>query len=555
MTGTQQTTSEEPVVASLWERWAQARTESIALALVTLGFLLRVREAWGTYLTPDEALHFFIANRSSLDAAYRASLTQAHPPLMFFLLYGLRSFGSSEFVLRLPSILTGTLFCWIFFKWLIRILGPAVALTGLVFAALLPPMVSVTAQVRQYGLLLLFLISGAWFLERALEENSARLMLISAVSLWLAMFSHYSAFLFVAGIGVYALLRIWQRRPSAATAIAWVGGQVVAFSLAVFLYLTHISKIKGTTMAEQAFDGWLRKSYFHRGHNNPLTFLVTRTFSFFQYSFGQLIVGDIVALLFVAGVVLLLRRKLQTARKRCEIAVILLFPFLLNYGAALLDRYPYGGTRHCLYLAIFAIAAVSACIVKIARQNLLRGIAIAALIVALCFIFRTNHAPYIARADQNRSHIDRAVSFIREHIPESDPILADYESGIELGHYLCRQKRLTYDNSIPGFLVFHCDGHRVISTIPDVWAFTPPVFLSQWANLLRSGHLDSSETVWVVQAGWMVKLDEDLRKEFPEFHDLKTQAFGNNIRFFKLTVGQPVPPASAWSEAIAPEQR
>jgi hypothetical protein len=235
--------------------------------------------------------------------------------------------------------------------------------------------------------------------------------------------------------------------------------------------------------------------------------------------------------------------------------MLLLLPFALNYIAALLDLYPYGGTRHCVYLAIFAIAAVSVCIAKIARLKASRGIAIAILIVALCFVFRTNHAPYVARADQNRANMDNAVSFIRAQIPASDPILADYESGIELGHYLCEQRPVTYDGSIPGFLVFHCGGHRVISTIPDVWAFTPPVFFSQWANLLRSGHLDSSETVWIAQAGWMVKLDEDLRKEFPEFRDLKTLAFGNNIRFLKVTVGQPMPSAGASSETIAPEPR
>jgi mannosyltransferase len=312
MSQLQQTTTDESATGSPWERWTQAHTESIALAIVALGFVLRVREAWGTFLNPDEALHFFIANRTSFDAAYRASLTQAHPPLLFFLLYGLRSFGNSELLLRLPTVLAGTLFCWVFFKWLTHILGSTVGLIGLVFWTLLPPLISVTAQVRQYGLLLLFLISGAWFLERALAENSPRLMLISAVSLWLAMLSHYSAFLFIAAVGVYAVLRIWRDRASAPTAAAWVVGQAMALALAVFLYVTHISKIKGTTMAEQAFDGWLRKSYFH--HDNPLTFLVTRSFSFFQYIFGQLIVGDIVALVFIAGIVFLLRGELQTSR-------------------------------------------------------------------------------------------------------------------------------------------------------------------------------------------------------------------------------------------------
>jgi hypothetical protein len=557
MTELQQTATEESAAGSLWERWTQTHTEAIALAIVALGFVLRLREAWGTFLNPDEALHFFIANRASLDAVHRASLTQAHPPLLFFLLYGLRSLGSSEFVLRLPSILTGTLFCWIFFKWLTRILGPTVGLIGLLFVAFLPPMIGVTAQVRQYGLLLLFLICGAWFLERALAENSPRLMLTSAVSLWLAMLSHYSAFLFVAVIGLYALLRIWRENVSLRTVTAWVAGQTVALALAIFLYVSHISKIKGTTMAEQAFDGWLRKSYFHRGNDNAVTFLATRSFSLFQYIFGQLVVGDLVALLFTAGILLLLRGKIQTFRtgtERYAVTVLLVLPFILNYAAALFDLYPYGGTRHCVYLAIFAIGVVSACVVEIAGRNTFRAIAISALIVALCFLFRTNHAPYIARADQNRAHMDRAISFIREQIPDSDPILVDYESGIELGHYLCEQRPVSYDGSVAGFRVFHCGGHRVISTVPDVWAFTPPVFLKQWADLVGSGYVKSGETVWVVQAGWMVKLDEDLRKEFPEFRDLITQAFGNNLRFFKLTVG-PKPPVAATSETIAPEQR
>jgi hypothetical protein len=539
MTDLQQTAIAESDVGSPWERWARIHSELVALLLLAFGFLLRVREAWGTFLTPDEALHFFIANRASVNAVYRASLTQAHPPLLFFVLYALRPFGSSEFILRLPTILTGTLFCWIFFNWLRRLFGPTVGITGLVFAALLPPMVSLTAQVRQYGLLLLFLISAAWLLERALAENSPKVMWFSAVCLWLAMLSHYSALLFTAVLGVYALLRIWRNGTSPRTAIAWVAGQAVAFALAVVLYVTHISKIKGTTMAEQAFDGWLRKSYFHSG-DNPVTFLVTRSFSFFQYIFGQLVIGDLVAILFVAGIVYLLRDNVQLSGRKHPLAVLLLAPFLLNYAAALFDLYPYGGTRHCVFLAIFAIAGVAICIVNISGRHAARAMSIALAIVALCWLFRTNHAPYIARADQNRTHMRDAIRFVKD-LPASEPIFVDYESGMELGHYLCTQKPIAYEGGVSGFLVFTCAGRRIISTVPDVWAFTPPVFLDQWTGLVGSGYLHPGEAVWVAQAGWMVKLDEDLRKDFPEFRDLKTQDFGNNIRFFRLTAEQPVP--------------
>ena len=519
-------------------------SKPLAMALVIIGFLLRVHEAWGTFLNPDEALHFFIANRASLAAAYKASLTMAHPPLLIFVLYGLRDFGHSELILRLPAILTGTFFCSVFYSWLRRLFGAHIALVGLAFAALLPPMIDVTAQVRQYGLLLVFIIGGVWYFERALAEHSPRLMLISALLLGAALFSHYSALLFVATLGLYALLRLVRQENSGSTMLAWIAGQLFLIALVIFLYLTHISKIKGTTMAEQAFDGWLRKSYFHHGSDNPLTFLITRSFSLFQYIFGQLVLGDILALLFVAGIILLLRARTGTINLiRTQLAVLFLCPFALNYVLALFDLYPYGGTRHCVYLSIFCIAVVSAGVVRIAGTQTLRILAITAVILAFSFVFRTNHAPYIARADQSRAHMDDAVRFISSQIPPSEPILVDYESGIEIGHYACNQQPISYDGSIPGSLVFHCAGHRIISTVPDLWAFIPSTFLSEWNSLVRGGYLHSGEKVWVLQAGWMVKLDEQLRTDFAEFHDLQTEQFGNNIRFFQVTASQPMPTA------------
>jgi len=153
----------------------------------------------------------------------------------------------------------------------------------------------------------------------------------------------------------------------------------------------------------------------------------------------------------------------------------------------------------------------------------------------------------IARADQELEEIDRAVQFLREQVPQSDSILADYESGIMLGHYLCEKKPIAYEgSSIPGFLVLHCGGHRIISTDHDLWAFTPPTFLSAWNRLVAGGYLKTGETVWVAQVGWMIELDDDLRKGFAEFRGLRTQAFGHNIRFFPLEVGSAMPRANFW---------
>jgi hypothetical protein len=57
--------------------------------------------------------------------------------------------------------------------------------------------------------------------------------------------------------------------------------------------------------------------------------------------------------------------------------------------------------------------------------------------------------------------------------------------------------------------------------------------------------LNPGGAVWVVQSGWGVGLPEDLRRHFAEFHDLRFDSFGDNIKIFKLTVGQPMPVLSA----------
>ena len=67
--------------------------------------------------------------------------------------------GTSELVLRLPSVIAGTIFCWVFFKWLTRLLGPTAGWVGFILVSFLPPFVELSSEVRQYALLLCFLIA------------------------------------------------------------------------------------------------------------------------------------------------------------------------------------------------------------------------------------------------------------------------------------------------------------------------------------------------------------------------------------------------------------
>ncbi|MGC1436807.1 MAG: glycosyltransferase family 39 protein [Terriglobales bacterium] len=522
--------------------WFEAHPNLSAILVLVAAFLVRLRAASGTFLNPDEALHYLLANQSSWRLAYNASLTNAHPPLLTLVLFLWRRVGTSEFVLRLPSVIAGTAFCWIFFKWLTRLLGPVAGFIGLILVSFLPPMIALSAEVRQYALLLFFAVSAAYLLERALAENSAAMMLLSAMSLCLAILSHYSAILFAAALGVYSLFRVVARPPSTQVRIAWVMGQMAALGLIASRYVSHISKLKGD-YAAGTINGWLANSFFRPGHDNPLLFVIARTGGVFQYVFGQLAVGDVAVLAFIAGIVFLWREHVtpegSTVTSR-QIGVLLVLPFAVAAGASIARIYPYGGTRHSAFLIMFGLAGVSFVLAKLVKQRITRGIALAILIVAVCTAFGKPHRPYMLREDQSRTQMARALGFIHAQIPQSDLIFVDYQTRLLLGYYLCPLQPVPFSAPVGSLEEFRCNGYQAFAAGPDLYIFTTENFIPRWHQFQRSVSLKSGQSVWVIQAGWEVDLAQDLQSTVPEFRELAPQSFGRNITIFKLKVGQQI---------------
>jgi putative effector of murein hydrolase LrgA (UPF0299 family) len=521
---------------------------ALTAALITLlGLLARLWAASGTFLNPDEALHFRLANQTSLYLAYRASLTASHPPLLTLVLYFWCALGTSELWLRLPSVLASTAFCWMFYKWLGKAAGRTAGLIGLLFVASLPPIVLLGVEIRQYALLLAFLAGALYFLDEAFADNSTSRMAAFSLCLYLAMLSHYSAFLFAAALGIYVLFRIITERPPASLAAAWSAGQLGALALALVLYKTHISKL-GVGDSRPVLKGWmseffLRHSYFDRAHDNPFVFLLGHTFGVFQYFFGQLAVGDIMCVTFAVGVALLLRGKglaLDRISSR-RLGLFLLLPFTIAGAVSLAHVYPYGGTRHIAFLMIPAIAGVSVAMACLSKQWT-RGLALAACVIVACIAFGKPRQPRMDRADQSRANMAAAMEFVGENTSPSDLIFTDYQTDLILGHYLCRQRPISFDAAPAGFEQFSCAGHRVVSTdYKSEWMFWADNFPNAWQRLAKSYSLKPDTTVWIFQAGWGVDLPEDLQHHFAEFHDLRFESFGNNIKIFKMTVGQAVP--------------
>jgi hypothetical protein len=528
----------------LQNHWLQTHSNLMAGLVVALGFFLRLWAASGTFLNPDEALHFLAANQPSLMGAYRASLDTAHPPLLFLVLYLWRAFGTSELVLRLPSVIAGTIFCWFFFKWLTGILGRTAGWIGLIFATFLPPMIELSAEVRQYALLLCFVILATYFLEQALVAGSAWRMLLSSAFLYLAMLTHFSAILFAGAIGGYGLLRLASRRFSKPVIAAWIAGQAGALAVFFFLFRTHISTLQNSEVARSTRDVVLRNSYFHWGQDQLPLFIFARTFGVCQFTFGQLAVGDVAGLALVFGVVLLLRKRAAlepSGPSPRQFGIFLLLPFVINCGAGVASLYPYGGTRHSSFLAPFVIAGISFLIARLVNQRITWGLAAAVGVVALCQLFGSPHRPYMLRQDQSTTNMTHAITSLRQQVPAGSRIFVDFQTFFEIRYYLCPDSPTPNYTYTSGLGAFDCSGYEVITPGPSGYILSASDFLRRWRDLVQTYHLQPGDKVWVFAAGWDVKLPQKLKGTLAEFHSLNVQSFGRNIRLFQLAVGQPMP--------------
>ncbi|MGE5279021.1 MAG: glycosyltransferase family 39 protein, partial [Acidobacteriota bacterium] len=212
------------------------REEGAALLLALAGLAVRLLAARGSSLSGDEALHFQLASAPDAAAVYRISLTNAHPPLFLLLLHFWRVVAVSESSLRLLPVAFGAAFLWAAYRWAASVLGRAAGLGALAFAAFLPPLVSLSAEVRAYSLLLLLSAAALWQLERAFESGSAGRLALSTALLALAILTHYSAVRVAAAAFVYAAVRLLRRPGPRRLAAAWMACQAAIGALFLLLY-------------------------------------------------------------------------------------------------------------------------------------------------------------------------------------------------------------------------------------------------------------------------------------------------------------------------------
>jgi hypothetical protein len=534
-----------PTPSRFPEVWLRRRLDAAAVAITVAAFGFRIYVASRDYLNADEALHYLITNQRTLWLAYKMSLTNAHPPLFYMILYFWRFLGHSELMLRFPSVFAGTAFCWVLYKWVGTLFGRTAALSALILAAFSPTLISLSAQVRAYALMLLCVAGALYFLERALEDQSAPKMAYFSGALYLAILSHYSAAFFTLALGLYVLARIVVSRPPWKIVATWMGGQAIALAIYVFLYVTHVSKIKPSEMELWASPH--EDAFFRWGHGSLFVFTLRKTVAIFRFLFlgDYLHVGLLVV--FGAAVVLLLANmsfsRIESTSSWPK-GLLLLLPFAAVWAASLTGIYPYSGSRHSAFLAPFAIAGVSFLLAKMSERKLWPAIVLAGLIAAAGQASGVRFEPYFSDNDLAKSQMASATQYMRQFIPQSDTILVDNQSEILLRYYLCDSTDpYPHDPLAREFIPFPCHGYSAISAGEGVWKYTPENFASRFERAAAEFRFRPGDTVWVYQSGWGANLDTELSWYVMKYRCLVSKNFGATITVIPFVVGTDLSPA------------
>jgi hypothetical protein len=528
-----------------FENWLETHLNALALVAIAAGLGIRIYVAGRSYLNPDEALHFLLINQRSLWSAYQASLTNAHPPLIYVLLYFWRFLGRSELMLRLPSVLAGAATCWFAFKWIGNIFGKAAGAIALILFTFSPAMIALSAEVRAYALLLFCIVAALYFLDRAFHDFSVRHLWYFSLFLCAAILSHYSALFFTLAVGFYSLLKIAEAGPPRKFVAAWAGGQALAFAIYVFLYLTHVSKIQKNEMSLWAspFDG----SFFHLGQQSLLTFTREHTYAIFVFLFEQDYISEAMFWLFLVGLTLLFFRDWTSGHDRAgarRMGILLLIPFIAVWAAAVAGIYPYAGTRHTVFLDPFIIAGISCGLANIFRRQLWALLIVASLLMVGSNTSGKTSEPFIRKENQRRDLMTEAITHIQRTIPRGDPIFVDLQSSFLISYYLCAPAdTIQIEGFRREFYKFGCGGYSVISTNDRAWKLNPDNFAFQFQRMAVAYGLHPGDRVWVYQAGWGANLDTELSWQVMKFRCMTPASFGDNITVIPFVTEPDLSPA------------
>lgn len=395
---------------------------AIGLTVVAMGFLLRVRGLSEYWLNPDEGIYYSTLTRGSLSEFWAEVSANAHPPLFYLLLRGAGMLTWDFVWLRGLSVVCGTVAIWAI--WLAaRELGGrgrAGVVAGLVAAGLLAvnaEAITLSQVMRPYMIILALLALALFHLLRYRTDPSGRRLALYLACVCPAVLIHYSAALafasFCVVVAYYHLSKSVDPRAWRRLALTQVVPAVVFGSL----YLWHLSATMGSDLIGDALGsgGWLSQWLVRSPGDAWFSFATYQVFHVPPELRGR------------AALFLLAALSVAMVRNRL-VAVVVGAGLSAALAASVLGLYPFGGSRHNVWLVVFTLPALGWLVGDlIGRGRRASWVAAAVLALALVVggpierVFGSEFAYTNATDEKVIRQVDLAPLVVPGMDPEAEP--------------------------------------------------------------------------------------------------------------------------------------
>lgn len=182
------------------------------LALVLVGgTVLRLISLGTESLWFDEAYSVWVA-RHGVVWQFVQSTQRIFPPAYYLLLHFWLGLGSSEFAVRLLSVVLGVLSILAIYALATRLFNAQVGLISAFLLAISPLHIAYSQEARMYILLAVLGLGSAYCMLLALSEGKRWHWLAYVLCTALAMSTHYFALFLVPFQNLYVLYLWWRRR-------------------------------------------------------------------------------------------------------------------------------------------------------------------------------------------------------------------------------------------------------------------------------------------------------------------------------------------------------
>ena len=423
--------------------------KALALALVLAGSLIRIRQvaARQSFWNDEAFIVLNVLHHSDRQLIGHLDYDQAAPPVFLWIerLMAVH-FGANEYALRAQALFCGIALLAIFSALAWRVLPPGPAVGAIALVVFSDKLVQYCVEVKQYSGDAMIAALLIWLaVSISTDRPGKRILIVALVSSIAIWFSHTTSIIF-GGISLVILISILRRKDWRGFAV-WIGANAIfALSLAA-LYLLSIRHQHTQFLYEfwakdlpdlkrpLAFPGWLLMHIYEAFD--------------FPYPFA----GGWVIALSVGGIYWLIKNG------KGEVAGFCLAPIALTALAAVLQQYPFNGSRLTLFLipCILLLAGAGGALALDILPATVKWAWPAA--VAPLLIMGIGEQGYRIFNPRYRSHIRPAVQYVQKHREPGDAV---YMAGT---------------GELPARLGEHARHLELLCYWPD----PPPPFSMEWA--------------------------------------------------------------------------